>query len=110
VVASHLSKFPFFQMKQETVIWSAHYLWPYDHVDSMPESILLHLKFMDDFVERTVTNVAEDQHWNGCIHYREISETLEQTPDMTAFHGNSRRYRGPKSLLRYHLMKPLPRS
>lgn len=106
-VASHLSKFPFFRMKNETVIWNAHYLWPYDHLDKTPESILLHLKLMDDFASRTRINIAENQHWNGAIHYREIGETFDKTPDIVAIHPRSRRYRGPKSLLRYRLMKSL---
>jgi hypothetical protein len=106
-VISHLSKFPFFRMTNETVIWNSHYLWPYDRLDKTPESILLHLKFMDDFVARTKINIAEDQHWNGAIHYRQIDEIFQKTPDIVAIYANSRRYRGPKSLIRHRLMKPL---
>jgi hypothetical protein len=104
---THLSKFPFFHMNEDMVMWNSHYLWPYDQVEKTPESILLHLKFMDDFAERAAVNVAENQHWNGSFHYHQIQETLEDAPAVVAFQGSSRRYRGPKSLLRYRLMKSL---
>jgi hypothetical protein len=106
-VVNHLSKYPFFHMKDETVIWHSHYLWPYDRVDKVPETILLHLKLMDDFASRTKTNIAEGQHWNDGIHYRQVNEVFEKTPDIVAFHANSRRYRGPRSLIRHRVMKPL---
>jgi hypothetical protein len=106
-VVTHLSKFPFFRMKNETVIWNSHYLWPYDRVDKVPEAILLHLKLMDDLVARTKINIAESQHWSDAIHYRQIAEILDRGQDIVALHANSRRYRGPKSLIRHRLMKPL---
>jgi hypothetical protein len=106
-MSCHLSKFPFFHMKEQTVIWSSHYLWPYDQVDRKPESILLHLKFMDDFVARTQANVAENQHWKNSVHYREFAKAFESTPEIVALYKNSQRYRGPKSLVRHRLMKPL---
>jgi len=104
---SHLSKFPFFRMKKDTVIWNSHFLWPYDRVDKVPETILLHLKLMDDLASRTKISIAEGQHWNGSVHYRQIGATLEKTPGIVAFHTNSRRYRGPRSLIRHRVMKPL---
>jgi hypothetical protein len=61
---------------------------------------------MDDFVERSATYEREGQHAFGSREYQLINEQLTTMPALTFFHPGSRRYRGPKSLIRYRVMQP----
>jgi hypothetical protein len=48
-----LSKYPFFRMQDSKAIVDHHWIWPMDWRKRAPESAFLHLKLMDDFIERS---------------------------------------------------------
>lgn len=103
-----LSKYPLFHMGEDKTIFDAHYLWPYDEVvGRQPYGALIHLKLMHDFIERSKRSELEGQHVAGSRAYRIINQNLAQSPETVAFHGKSKRYRGPKSLVRHHMMSPI---
>ena len=68
---------------------------------------LLHLKLLDDFPERSAVYAREKQHSSESQVYRMSAQVLAENPGMSAMHACSRRYRGPKSLLRHRFMLPL---
>jgi hypothetical protein len=102
-----LSKYPFVRMDGLMTIVNQHYLWPFDTVTKGPMGALLHLKLTDDFPERSAAYAREKQHAFGSQVYRMSNEVMKDNPGMTAMHAQSRRYRGPKSLLRHRFILPL---
>jgi hypothetical protein len=102
-----LSKYPYVRMEGVMTIINQHYLWPFDDMTPGPMGALLHLKLTDDFPERSMAYAQEKQHAFGSKVYRMSSQVMEENPALSAMHAKSRRYRGPKSLLRYRVMLPL---
>jgi len=76
-------KYPFFQMRADTVIYSDHWLWPHDKVTTGALGAVVHLKLM-----RMPPRGDEDR------------ETI-------AFYKKSKRYRGSRSLIRHGMMMPI---
>jgi hypothetical protein len=72
-----------------------------------PQGAFLHLKLMDDFLERSARYEREGQHAHGSRSYKLINERLSEMPQVEFFHPNSRRYRGPKSLIRYRVIQTI---
>ncbi len=102
------SKYPFFRMGPETGIFSAHFIWPRRGDEpARPFGTLIHLKFMDDFVERAARNEREGEHYDNAIRYRAINEKLAEDPQQVAYHAKSKRYDGPESLIRHNLLLPI---
>jgi glycosyltransferase involved in cell wall biosynthesis len=102
-----LSKYPFFRMDEKRAYVSNHWIWPMDWRLRRPQGALLHLKLIDDFIERSARYEREAQHDHGAEAYRLINEKMAEMPEVTFFHPNSRRYRGPKSLVRYRVMQAI---
>lgn len=102
-----LSKYPYFRMSDDTVIFNHHWQWPYDEITEGPQGALIHLKLIDDLAERTVRFVREGQHFNQSMDYQRIAGVLADQPDLVAFHEGSSRYRGPRSLVRQSFMLPI---
>lgn len=102
-----LSKFPFFHMSDETVIVDHHWLWPIDWTQHEPIAALLHLKLMDDFIERSARFEREEQHAAGSSAYKLINRRMAKMASVSFFHANSRRYRGPQSLVRHRVIAPI---
>lgn len=102
-----LSKYPFFQMRRDKAIYHHHWLWPYDQQLKAPFGALIHTKLLGDLEERSATFVQEGQHGWDSEGYRIISAHLREGRTVSAYHANSRRYRGSKSLIRHGLMQPI---
>lgn len=102
-----LSKYPFVYMDKAKVIYNTHYLWPFDRITKGPMAALLHLKLFDDFIERSAVYEEEKQHAHDSLSYQLSNQVIRENATTTAMHAQSRRYRGPKSLLRYRIMLPL---
>ena len=102
-----LSKYPFFHMDAAKALFNPHYMWPFDQVTKGPMAALLHLKLFDDFPERSATFAREKRHAHHSLAYRLYNEVMREQASMSAMHAQSRRYRGPKSLLRHRMMLPL---
>lgn len=102
-----ISKHPFFRMEENRAIVNHHWIWPMDWRQRPPQGAFLHLKLMDDFIERSARYEKEGQHAFGSQSYRLINERLTDMPQLEFFHSNSRRYRGPKSFLRYRVMQAI---
>jgi hypothetical protein len=102
-----ISKHPFFRMGMNRAIVSHHWIWPMDWRKSEPHSALLHLKLMDDFIDRSARYEVEGQHDDDSRSYKLINERLAEMAGVEFFHPNSRRYRGPKSLIRYRVMQSI---
>lgn len=102
-----ISKYPFFHMQESRAVISPHWLWPMDWRMREPQSALLHLKLMDDFIERSARYEREGQHAFASRSYQLINERMAEMPEVTFFHANSRRYRGPKSLVRHRVMQSI---
>lgn len=101
-----LSKYPLLYMDEAKAIFNQHYLWPFDEVTKGPMAALLHLKLTDDYLERSAVYEREKHHAHDSQVYRVSSEVMREKGPMSAMHVGSRRYRGPKSLLRYRIMLP----
>lgn len=99
-----LSKYPFFRVTDETVVFDPHWIWPMDWRQEQPLGALLHLKLMDDFIERSIRFEREGQHASASRAYQLINQQIANMPFVSFFHANSRRYRGPQSLLRYRVI------
>lgn len=102
-----ISKYPFFRMEENRAIVSSHWHWPMDWRQRAPQAVFLHLKLMDDFIERSARYEREGQHAFGSASYRLINERMADMPRVDFFHPGSRRYRGPKSLIRYRVMEAI---
>jgi glycosyltransferase involved in cell wall biosynthesis len=102
-----ISKHPFFRMEANRAIVSHHWIWPMDWRMREPQGAFLHLKLMDDFLERSARYEREGQHAHGSRSYKLINERLSEMPQVEFFHPNSRRYRGPKSLIRYRVIQTI---
>jgi hypothetical protein len=61
---------------------------------------------MHDFIERSERNEREGQYWKNSNAHRIISR-LKENPDTVAFYEGSKRYRGPKSLIRHGMLMPV---
>jgi hypothetical protein len=105
--AHWISKYPFFLMNDHTAVISHHWIWPMDWRRRQPQGALLHLKLMDDFIERSARFEHEGQHAFDSRSYALINERLAEMAEVEFFHPNSRRYRGPKSLIRYRVMQTI---
>jgi hypothetical protein len=68
---------------------------------------VVHLKLMHDFIERSERYEREGQYWNNSNAYRVINRRLKEKPETVAFYEGSKRYRGPKSLIRYGMLMPV---
>jgi len=102
-----LSKYPFLRITGETIIFNHHWHWPYDEVTEGPLGALLHLKLTDDLVKRVHRYVREGQHFKQSEDYRLIAGALEKRRGLVVLHDDSRRYRGPRSLVRQSFMLPI---
>ena len=100
-------KYPFFRMKPETLIYNHHWLWPNDEVTSGALGAMVHLKLMHDFIERAARYAREAQHFANSNAYRVIGEKLQDMPEIVAFYDGSKRYRGPRSLIRHGMLMPI---
>jgi|GEM_PF-518193 len=101
------SKHPFFRMRPDTVVCNAHFVWPGDAGPARPFAALIHLKFLDDFVERSARNEREGEHHDNAEKYRVINEKLAEQPKQIAFYPKSERYAGPDSLIAHNLLLPI---
>jgi len=77
-------KYPFFRMRPDTLVYDDHWLWPHDTVTSGALGALVHLKLLN-------SGASERHSEEGGI----------------AFYEGSKRYRGPRSLLRHGMMMPI---
>ena len=102
-----ISKHPFFRVEENTAMVNHHWIWPMDWRKRAPQCAFLHLKLMDDFIERSARYEREGQHAHGSRSYRLINERLAKMPEVSFFHPNSRRYRGPKSLIRNRVIQSI---
>jgi hypothetical protein len=100
-------KYPFFQMGPETTLYNHHWIWPDDTVTSGALGAVVHLKLMHDFIERSRRYEHEGQHWNQSSAYQLINKRLQEMPEAMIFYEGSKRYRGPRSLLRHGMMQPI---
>lgn len=100
-------KYPFFRMAPDTLIFNHHWLWPYDEVTRGALGALVHLKLMHDFIERSERYEREGQHWKNSTAYRVINQKMKEMPEVVAFHEGSKRYRGPRSLIRHGMLMPI---
>jgi hypothetical protein len=74
-----------------------HWILPLDLSQEQPMGVILHLKLMDDFIERSRRFESEGQHAGGALAYKTINERVAEMPGVNFFHAHSRRYRGPKN-------------
>ncbi|MGE0007649.1 MAG: glycosyltransferase family 2 protein [Parvibaculaceae bacterium] len=100
-------KYPFFRMGEDTLIYNHHWLWPHDNVTRGALGAMVHLKLMHDFIDRSRRYASEAQHFAGSNAYRVISEKVKDMPEVVAFHEGSKRYRGPRSLVRHGMLMPI---
>ncbi|MGE0242126.1 MAG: glycosyltransferase family 2 protein, partial [Parvibaculaceae bacterium] len=100
-------KYPFFHMAPGTLIYNHHWLWPDDEVTRGALGAMVHLKLMHDFIERSERFAREAQHFGKSNAYRVISEKIKDMPEVVAFHEGSKRYRGPRSLIRHGMLMPI---
>ena len=100
-------KYPFFQMRRDTIIYNEHWLWPHDEVTKGALGAVIHLKLMNDFVERSERYEREGQHWKNSNAYRVINQKMKDMPEVVAFYEKSKRYRGPRSLIRHGMLMPI---
>lgn len=102
-----IGKYPFFRMAPDTLIYNHHWLWPHDRVTRGALGALLHLKFMNDFIERSQRYEHEGQHWSGSRAYKYMNEHMRELPQTMPFHDGSKRYRGARSLIRHGMLMPI---
>ena len=102
-----ISKYPFFRMTDETVLFDNHFVWPWDREYRGPEAAFLHLKILDDFMERCAINEQENEHAYNSNAYRIINRRIEELSALVAVDADSRRYEGPSSLIRNGLLLPI---
>ncbi len=100
-------KYPFFQMRPDTIVYNEHWLWPHDQVTNGALGAVVHLKLMHDFIERSERYEREGQYWNNSNAYRVINRRLKEKPETVVFYDGSKRYRGPKSLIRHGMLMPV---
>lgn len=62
---------------------------------------------MHDFIERSERYEREGQHFGNSNAYRVINQKLKENPDIVAFYEGSKRYRGPRSLIRHGMLMPI---
>jgi len=98
-------KYPFFQMRRDTIVYNEHWLWPHDQVTNGALGAVVHLKLMHDFIERPARN--ERKNWNSSNADRNINRQPKEKPPLVAFYEGSKRYRGAKSLIRHGMLMPI---
>lgn len=102
-----IGKYPFFRMASDTLICNHHWMWPHDKVTTGALGAFLHLKFMSDFIERSERFEREGQHWKGSKAYKFMNERRREMSQTVPFHADSKRYRGPRSLIRHGMLMPI---
>lgn len=102
-----LSKYPFLRMSEEAAFAHAHLSWPGDAGPARPLAALVHLKFMDDFADRSKRNESEGEHYGQGQLYRVINQKLAVQPRLVAHNARSALYTGPDSLIRHNLLLPI---
>lgn len=104
-----LTKYPMFRLYPGDVFVNPHFLWPYDK-NFRSECFLgiLHFKFLPDFERKVIKAVAEGNYWEDSLEYRCYQKELSKTGRLSITSQSAEVYDGPGSLLRSHLISPVP--
>jgi hypothetical protein len=67
--------------------------------------ILLHFKFLEDFLARLSIEVGRKEHWRGAREYRRYLAKLRHEPGLSFHYNGSVAYEDSQQLLRLALMR-----
>jgi hypothetical protein len=71
-----------------------------------PETgVLLHFKFLQDFHERAIREVARGEYFGGASEYRRYCEKLKADPDLGFMYEGSTKLESTEQLVKLGLMK-----
>jgi hypothetical protein len=101
--APTLGKIPF-------VRWSPGMFYPHPHTTTpinlaAVTGVLLHFKFLQDFLDRLSVEVTRKEHWDGASEYSRYLVKLGRKPGLKFFYLGSVAYVNSNQLLRLGLMR-----
>lgn len=67
--------------------------------------VLLHFKFLEDFVDRVKTEVSRKEHWDGASEYARYLARLKDRPSLSLHYPGSVEYEGSEQLIGLGLLK-----
>lgn len=94
--APQLFKLPLVYWRPETAMITNHRTTPLPLARST--GALLHFKYLQDFLARTTTAIANGQHYGGSIEYQRYAAMLKAKPNVTFMYRGSRRFSGSMDL------------
>lgn len=104
MIDENLSKVPLVKYSKNMYLADGrHYIDGANKADI--RGALLHMKYLQDFNERVVSEVKRGVHADGAISYQYYAEKVKNDNTLTAFFGGSNRYQGSHSLLECGIMK-----
>ena len=69
------------------------------------QGVVLHFKYLQDFVARAIEETQRGQHAGGAALYRSIARTLQDSPTIDFCSPDSKRYQNSRQLVDLGLMK-----
>ena len=67
--------------------------------------VLLHFKFLEDFLVRVKTEVNRKEHWDGASEYVRYQMMLKEHPALSFHYAGSVKYEGSEQLIRLNLLR-----
>jgi glycosyltransferase involved in cell wall biosynthesis len=101
--APNLRKIPFVRWLPGTRYPNPHSTTPIKLADVT--GVLLHFKFLEDFLARVNIEVSRKEHWQGASEYRRYFAKLRHEPGLSFHYNGSVAYEDSRQLLRLGLMR-----
>jgi glycosyltransferase involved in cell wall biosynthesis len=98
-----LTKIPFIRWLPGTRYEQPHATTPIKLSDVT--AVLLHFKFLEDFLVRVNLEVNRKEHWDGASEYARYQAKLKQNPSLGFHYTGSLEYQGSEQLIRLGLLR-----
>ena len=97
-----LTKVPLIRWDKKSSRVNNHWVSP--KIVAPETGALLHFKFLHDFHNRAIQEVARSEHFDGATEYQRYADRLRENPDLTLSYEGSMRFEGTTQLVRLGLM------
>src|SRR5206468_3189906 len=99
-----VSKFPLVKFNKSLFL-STGLHWIQGARVSDIRGVLLHFKFLDDFIENVKREAAREQYWNGASEYKGYLSILNRCPDLSFHSATSAKFKGSEQLVALGIMQ-----
>lgn len=101
-----LIKHPLFYFEEGNIFESAHYIFPFKHINSVYCG-LLHYKFLDTDLERYKEIALKGNFADGSSEYKQYMQSYKKNQDLTFLYEGSEKYKDSSSLKEIPFIKEI---